>query len=275
MCDPGDLSIGKRMARPLTRRFAPTSSCQERGEVKKAATAVLTILATVLALNSSASYSVAQTTTPVDLTILAINDFHGNLRPPAGGIGSPIRPTGCKELPAGGAERLCHAGQAAARQAAQHDFVAAGDLVGASPLLSALFHDEPTMEALSHMGLDMATVGNHEFDDGKDELLRLQNGGCHPAGRCHGSANLFASGAAFATSPPTRSIGRPARRCFRLTKSDVRRRPGGVYGPCLEGTPDIVLPSGVAGLDFPRRGRHRQCSGAGTCRHRASRRSWC
>src|SRR5207245_4809298 len=59
-------------------------------------------------------------------------------------------------------------------------FVAAGDLIGASPLLSALFHDEPTIESLSAMGLEITAVGNHEFDEGKDELLRMQNGGCHP-----------------------------------------------------------------------------------------------
>ena len=51
-------------------------------------------------------------------------------------------------------------------------FVAAGDLIGASPLLSAMFHDEPTIELLSMMGLAISAVGNHEFDEGKDELLR-------------------------------------------------------------------------------------------------------
>jgi 5'-nucleotidase len=59
-------------------------------------------------------------------------------------------------------------------------FVAAGDLIGASPLLSALFHDEPTVASLSLMGLDVSAVGSHEFDKGKAELLRMQNGGCHP-----------------------------------------------------------------------------------------------
>ena len=65
-------------------------------------------------------------------------------------------------------------------------FVAAGDLIGASPFLSAMFHDEPTIEALSMMGLDISSVGNHEFDEGKDELLRMQNGGCHPVDKCQG-----------------------------------------------------------------------------------------
>ena len=65
-------------------------------------------------------------------------------------------------------------------------FVAAGDLIGASPFLSAMFHDEPTIESLSMMGLAISSVGNHEFDEGKDELLRMQNGGCHPVDGCQG-----------------------------------------------------------------------------------------
>ena len=67
-----------------------------------------------------------------------------------------------------------------------HIFVAAGDLIGASPLLSALFHDEPTVEALGPMGLEVSAVGNHEFDQGATELLRMQSGGCHPVDGCKG-----------------------------------------------------------------------------------------
>jgi 5'-nucleotidase len=62
--------------------------------------------------------------------------------------------------------------------------VSAGDLIGASPLLSALFHDEPTIEAMNLLGLDFNAVGNHEFDEGAAELLRMQNGGCHPTDGC-------------------------------------------------------------------------------------------
>src|SRR4030095_5268634 len=62
--------------------------------------------------------------------------------------------------------------------------VSAGDLVGASPLISSLFHDEPTIEAMNLMGLTLAGVGNHEFDSGWQELLRLQRGGCHPKDGC-------------------------------------------------------------------------------------------
>jgi 5'-nucleotidase len=62
--------------------------------------------------------------------------------------------------------------------------VSAGDLIGASPLLSALFHDEPTIEAFNLIGLDFNAVGNHEFDEGIVELLRMQYGGCHPVDGC-------------------------------------------------------------------------------------------
>ena len=57
-------------------------------------------------------------------------------------------------------------------------------MVGATPLLSAAFHDEPTIETLNLLRMDVTSVGNHEFDEGVDELLRLQNGGCHPTDGC-------------------------------------------------------------------------------------------
>ena len=142
-------------------------------------------LAIMLALAAS---SHAQTPAPVDLRILAINDFHGYLRPPPGGItiADPEDRTKKITVPAGGAEHMATlVGQL--REGHKNTiFVAAGDLIGASPFLSAMFHDEPTIEALSMMGLNISSVGNHEFDEGKDELLRMQNGGCHPVDQCQG-----------------------------------------------------------------------------------------
>src|SRR5262245_52696037 len=113
-------------------------------------------------------------TTPVN--IFAINDFHGNLLPPTGS-GGLIAGT-----PAGGAEFLAthlrNLRAAATARGEQSVTVAAGDLIGASPLLSAAFHDEPTIEEMNTLGLDITSVGNHEFDEGWHELLRMQNGGC-------------------------------------------------------------------------------------------------
>ena len=111
----------------------------------------------------------------VEVQLLALNDFHGNLEPPSGSSGR------IGGVEAGGVEFLATQLRLLAEEAARPDTitVAAGDLIGASPLLSAAFHDEPTAEALGLAGLDLASVGNHEFDDGSDELLRIQNGGCH------------------------------------------------------------------------------------------------
>src|SRR6201746_724368 len=122
-----------------------------------------------------ASPALAQTPSPVELRILAINDFHGNLRPPPGGIRISDSSDKTKKItvPAGGAEHM--ATLVRQLRAGHNNAVcfAAGDLIGASPFLSAMFHDEPTIESLSMMGLEVASVGNHEFDEGKDELQRL------------------------------------------------------------------------------------------------------
>src|SRR5438445_9569340 len=143
------------------------------------------ILALAITIALAAS-SRAQTPAPVDLRILAINDFHGYLRPPPGGItiADPEDRTKKITVPAGGAEHMATLVGQLREGHRNTSFVAAGDLIGASPFLSAMFHDEPTIEALSMMGLDISSVGNHEFDEGKDELLRMQNGGCHPLDQC-------------------------------------------------------------------------------------------
>src|SRR5450755_1922687 len=146
------------------------------------------LAASALAIVAGAASQAPAQTAPVDLRILAINDFHGNLRPPAGGIriADPADKTKKIMVPAGGAEYMATLVKQLRQGAGHTIFVAAGDLIGASPFLSAMFHDEPTIESLSMMGLEIASVGNHEFDQGKDELLRMQNGGCHPVDKCQG-----------------------------------------------------------------------------------------
>ncbi|MGY4458480.1 2',3'-cyclic-nucleotide 2'-phosphodiesterase (5'-nucleotidase family) [Bradyrhizobium sp. LB13.1] len=130
----------------------------------------------------------AQTAPPVELRILALNDFHGNLRPPPGGIRISDPEDGSRKVmvAAGGAEYMATLVKQLREGHKNTIFVAAGDLIGASPFLSAMFHDEPSIEALSMMGLAITSVGNHEFDEGKTELLRMQNGGCHPVDGCQG-----------------------------------------------------------------------------------------
>lgn len=125
----------------------------------------------------------------VPVQILAINDLHGNLEPPSGSNGR------IDATEAGGAAYLAtHIRQAAASQP-NSIVVAAGDLVGASPLASSMFHDEPTIEALNAMSLAVSAIGNHEFDEGVDELLRLKRGGCHPVDGCRDGDGF--DGAAF------------------------------------------------------------------------------
>ncbi|MER5336498.1 bifunctional metallophosphatase/5'-nucleotidase [Micromonospora sp. NPDC002717] len=184
---------------------------------------------------------------PVAVKLLALNDFHGNLEPPTGTTNGTIA-----GQPAGGAEYLATQLAELRKRAAKEQntiTVAAGDLIGASPLLSAAFHDEPTIEALSLAGLDYASVGNHEFDEGADELLRIQNGGCHPVDGCadgtpyEGAGFQYLSANAFRTA-----TGQPLLAPYAIHK--VQGVKVGFIGMTLEGTPQIVSPQGVAGLTF-------------------------
>src|ERR1700761_7947384 len=146
----------------------------------------LAALAFVVA-SSNTPRAVAQSA-PVDLRILAINDLHGYLRPPPGGIRIADPEDKGKKIvvPAGGVEAMATLGKQLRAAAPNNIFVAAGDVIGASPFLSAMFHDEPTIESVSMMGMAIAAVGNHEFDEGQDELLRMQNGGCNPHHKSQG-----------------------------------------------------------------------------------------
>ncbi len=175
----------------------------------------------------------------VQVRVLGFNDLHGALEPPSTGIAGE---------PAGGVAYLgAHLAQL--RAEAEHSLVvAAGDLIGASPLNSSLLHDEPTIEALGVIGLEFASVGNHEFDEGRAELLRMQNGGCHPEAGC-GTGDPFA-GASFTYL---------AANVF--TESDETLFPAygvrqfgdvsvAVIGMTLEDTPAVTRPSGVEGLRF-------------------------
>ncbi len=192
-----------------------------------------------------------RTAAPVAVKVLAINDFHGNLLPPAGGIRiqDPADATKTINVPAGGAEHLATAVAELRSKNPNHIFVAAGDLIGASPLLSALFRDEPTIESLSLMGLALSAVGNHEFDRGRTELLRMQRGGCHPAQGCKGPAPF--SGAAFqylAASTLDEASGKPLLPPYVV--KHFEGIPVAFIGLTLKDTPSIVVPAGVRGLTF-------------------------
>lgn len=193
----------------------------------------------------------AQTAAPVELRILAINDFHGNLRPPPGGIriNDPEDKSKKVTVAAGGAEYMATLVKQLREGHKNTIFVAAGDLIGASPFLSAMFHDEPSVEALSMMGLAITSVGNHEFDEGKTELFRMQNGGCHPEDGCQGPHPF--TGAKFhylAASTIETATGKSV-----LPPYEIREFEGipvAFIGLTLKETAGIVSPSGIAGLEF-------------------------
>ena len=138
--------------------------------------------ALVLAGCASAPSPVATT----EISIFSINDFHGHIQPKSP---TPLMPrlpdpkTGeIKPQAAGGAAYLATVLDGLRAQRPNSVFVAAGDLMGASPQLSALLSDEPTLSALNAMGLDASSLGNHDLDAGLTELLRKTRGECAPSG---------------------------------------------------------------------------------------------
>jgi 5'-nucleotidase len=174
----------------------------------------------------------------VNLQILAINDFHGNIATSSSSFGGTGR-----------ADFLAANIQAMQAGSDNSIFVSAGDLIGASPLISALFHDEPTIEAMNLIGLDINAVGNHEFDEGADELLRMQDGGSHPVdGDLDGDPFLGADFEFLAANVVVDETGETLFPAYTIRNYlDVKVA---FIGMTLEGTPTIVTPSGVAGLTF-------------------------
>jgi len=174
----------------------------------------------------------------VHLRILAINDFHGHIATSSSSFGG-----------VGRVDYLA-ANLTSAAEGAEHSvFVSAGDLIGGSPLISALFHDEPTIEAMNLMGLAINAVGNHEFDEGSAELLRMQNGGPHPVDGdldgdpFHGANFQFLGANVVYDSTGTTLFPPYAVRQYDGVKVAF-------IGLTLEGTPNIVARYGVEGLTF-------------------------
>jgi 5'-nucleotidase len=188
----------------------------------------------------------------VKVQLLSINDFHGHLqtattggiRPPtpAGGTAPPA-------IPAGGAAFLASYVREYERQSRNSMLLSAGDLIGASPLLSALYHDEPTIEAMNLLGLDLNAVGNHEFDEGQDELLRMQRGGCHPTEGCKDGDGFAGADFDFlAANVVRKDNGRTLFRPYAIRRFQGQKI--GFIGMTLEGTPSIVSPAGISNLEF-------------------------
>jgi 2',3'-cyclic-nucleotide 2'-phosphodiesterase (5'-nucleotidase family) len=198
------------------------------------------------------------------IQILSFNDFHGNLEPPSGSSGSivvdhRIDPATGKPVDVtqtvGGVEYLSTHLKQARKGHKDSLTVAAGDIVGASPLLSAAFHDEPTIEAMNKLGLDVTSVGNHEFDEGYQELQRMQRGGCIDDGDGANNQNSCAAGkfkgadfdylAANVKYAGTDKTILPPYAIKKVHGAKI-----GFIGMTLKDTPSIVTASGVKGLEF-------------------------
>ncbi|AGZ39302.1 bifunctional metallophosphatase/5'-nucleotidase [Actinoplanes friuliensis] len=194
---------------------------------------------------ASVSYGLSGKT--VKGQFLSYNDFHGAVDPP-GGSGAAVN-----GVPAGGVEYLATYLKKLRSEAAAEGrstlTVGAGDLIGATPLVSAAFHDEPTIELMNEVGLQVSSVGNHEFDEGVDELIRMQRGGCHPKDGCQDGDGF--KGAKFtylAANTINKKTGLPI-----LPPIDIKfvnGVPVGFVGLTLEGTAGIVNPAGIQNVRF-------------------------
>jgi 5'-nucleotidase len=217
------------------------------------------IASILLALLAAACGGVKETDPPFTVKIIAINDYHGNLQTP-GTFGVNTNVPTAQRPAVGGAEYL--AAYVAKAKAANplNVVVAAGDNIGASPLISALFLDEPAVETLNRVGLEFSSVGNHEFDKGSDELLRLQKGGCkitnglQDPGSCQGAkagTPVPYEGAKFQWL--SANVVRTSTGQTLLPAYGVKEFKGvkvAFVGMTLKDTPTIVTPTGVAGLQF-------------------------
>jgi 5'-nucleotidase len=218
--------------------------------------AIITITA-ALALSACATVPAPadQAVAPVELRVIGLNDFHGNLEPRRRPM--PVtKPDGTTvSIPVGGG---AHVATAVAKYRAKNEHslvIAAGDLIGGSPLASAYFLDEPAIGVMNRIGLDFNAVGNHEFDRGWQELKRIQDGGCEQftirqpcavetpyAGADFSflAANVFMpDGGTLFPSYGIRTFG-----------EGPQAVTVGIIGLTLKDTPNLVTPSGVDGLTF-------------------------
>jgi 5'-nucleotidase len=195
---------------------------------------------------------------PIVVKVAAFNDFHGNLNPPTTGTrvsAVPGSTDNMLELPTGGIEYLSTLiGELKARNPL-HAVVAAGDLIGGSPLVASLFRHEPTIEVLGQIGLEFSSVGNHEFDAGRAELLRMQHGGCAEdrTANCRNGSFRGAQFQYLAANVIDQASGRPLFPPYAIKTFGT---PGGgslaiaFIGLVTRDTMNLVIPSGIAGLSF-------------------------
>ena len=210
-------------------------------------------LAALIGLSTAVLMSACVTTPapPIAINLVAMNDFHGHLEaskfsyaPKAGAPEVSVQ--------AGGVAVLASALRSWRAEDRELLFVAAGDLVGGSPALSGMWADEPSLAALDMLGLNVSSVGNHEFDQGRKELLRQQFGGCdsnRPDKACQFAPSYHGAKFSYlAANVIDSSTGKPLLPAWRI--DEVRGVKVGFIGAVLKGTSSVVLASGIVGLRF-------------------------
>ncbi|MDL2355228.1 MAG: bifunctional metallophosphatase/5'-nucleotidase [Pseudomonadota bacterium] len=205
--------------------------------------------AVILALAGCAARAPAPA--PIDINLVALNDFHGHLEA-SKFVYTSARAPHEATVSAGGIDNLAAALQAFRQQDPELLLVGAGDLVGASPAMSSMWADEPSIVALGMLGLRVSSVGNHEFDQGRRELLRKQNGGCVsalPAKACKLTPDF--SGAPYtylAANVIDSATGKPLLPAYSIQQ--VKGVNIAFIGAVLQDTASVVTASGIAGLQF-------------------------
>src|SRR6266540_4195061 len=204
----------------------------------------------------SVSYKALDSQRTTDVHLLAFNDLHGNLEAASLNIYGRF---------AGGAAYLAKAiKDRQAQYGRLQATLLAGDNIGASPLANGLFFEEPITVATNLMHADFASVGNHEFDKGRAELQRIQNGGCRPDEGCTAAPYALPDGSTTDVYPgadfqylsanvvvdATGDTLFPAYGIKEFESDSGRDVRVGFIGEVLEATPTIVTPTGVAGLTF-------------------------
>ncbi|MGV9771124.1 bifunctional metallophosphatase/5'-nucleotidase [Streptosporangium sp. NPDC003464] len=242
-----------------------------RSFLRLATAGVLAGAGLVLAIGPAEAGNRAAKTVPVRL--LSLNDFHGNLEPPTGSSGRMVDENGATVDAGGAAYVATHLKQLSDKNTLK---VAQGDLIGATPLISAAYHDEPSVEFLGKVGITASAVGNHEFDEGYGELRRIMRGGCHPVDGCSpagewkgadytylGANVIFKRPDAAAEKEALAALGGQSTDSLRglleeygipalppVTVRWMNGVPVGFIGLVTKTTPNIVTSEGIKDLEF-------------------------
>ncbi|MBV9314691.1 MAG: bifunctional metallophosphatase/5'-nucleotidase [Pseudonocardia sp.] len=180
---------------------------------------------------------------PNEIHLFGFNDFHGNLQPPEGSGGK------IAGYPAGGAAYFATHMRKLTTAYPDNAILLAGDDIGASPLASALFHDEPSIKFYNRLGVRASSVGNHEFDHGIAELTRITQGGCAPDG-CEPGDSFTGAAFTYLAANVTDAAGAQPPGLKPWTMIEVGGHKIGVIGAVTKDTANIVLPQGIKGYSF-------------------------